>query len=392
MIPGIREAVIDALTSPQAVDERRLASILDAAADAVLICAEDGRIVFFNKACERLFGVAADDIIGRHARVLLPQASREAEVDRWESLFQPSRTRNAVWLRAFDGRAVPAEVTVSSSATSAGRHYLLVVREGADYRTDGAGDRADDDEQADFSRSAPAAAMENLGGALAHKLNQPLTAVILYLQAVERAYSRETGGNGLPEKVASILEKAVREAERASSLLQRIRQTRKLGESLPQPSDLNQALEDALGRNGFLDGRRVAIDRLLTPRLPPVGVARTELQQALSALIRGAVKAAGNGNGGGLRLTTRRVGDHAAVVAELPPSADHGEFASNCAESTDGRRNCENDLAIARAIAHDHGGELTVDGDGRDRGTRFTLRLPLLAEQCRRFDGNKEDG
>jgi len=402
VIHGTPEDVIGALASSVSVPDWRLASVLDGAADSILICSDDGHVVYFNKACERLFGCAADHIVGCHVDALLPQHNgsplREGH---WTSRFYSAAGAGPVRLRGFDGHEFAAEVSASPAATATGSYCLLIIREKmaqTGHSADGAGSNAAADAQAEIVRAARMSAMEELGGALAHKLNQPLTAVILYLQAIGRAYGRETDGNKLPEKVIAILEKAVREAERASSFLQRIRQAHDQDLMGSRPVDLNHVLEDALDLGVFVDRSGARIERLLTPRLPPVRGNPVELQQALIALIRAALEAAARAGAPGIRLATQRLGEHVMVVAELRPAAIHGatthdgaapgvahgnalgEIAINCAESTDGRRNCEKDLSIARAIAHDHGGELMVDCDGRDRGTRFTLRLPLLAE------------
>ncbi|MDQ2082515.1 histidine kinase dimerization/phospho-acceptor domain-containing protein [Xanthobacteraceae bacterium Astr-EGSB] len=404
MIHGTPEDVIGALASSVTVPDWRLASVLDGATDSILVCSDDGRVIYFNKSCERLFGCAADHIVGCHVDALLPQHDGPPlRGGDWTSRFHPAADAGPVRLRGFDGHEFAAEVMVSPAAT--GSYCLLIIREKmaqTGHSADGAGSNAAADAQAGIVRAARMAAMEELGGALAHKLNQPLTAVILYLQAIGRAYGRETEGNKLPEKVIAILEKAVREAERASSFLQRIRQAHDQDHDQDlmgsRPVDLNHVLEDVLDLGVFVDRPGARIDRLLTPRLPPVRGNPVELQQALIALMHAALEAAARAGAPGIRLATQRLGEHVMVVAELRPAAIRGatthdgavpgavlgnplgEIAINCAESTDGRRNCEKDLSIARAIAHDHGGELMVDCDGRDRGTRFTLRLPLLAE------------
>jgi signal transduction histidine kinase len=68
-------------------------------------------------------------------------------------------------------------------------------------------------------------AIDEVTAAFVHELNQPLTALTLYLQMIERVYSRETAGAVLPQRTASILEKSIREAERASNILQNLRQS-----------------------------------------------------------------------------------------------------------------------------------------------------------------------
>jgi two-component system sensor kinase FixL len=411
VIHGTSEDVIGALASSVLVSDWRLASVLDGAADSILVCSEDGNVVYFNKASERLFGCATDEIVGRHIEALWPQSDGPPlRQEHWSSRFHPAAGADSVRLHGRDGREFAAEVSISPAETASGPYSLLIIREkmSPTGHAARAGSAPTADAQAEIVRAARMAAMEELGGALAHKLNQPLTAVILYLQAIGRAYGRETSGNVLPEKVVAILEKAVREAERASSFLQRIRQAHEQGMTGLQAVDLNRALEDVLDLGVFVDRRGARIERLLMPRLPPVRGNPVELQQALIALVRAALDAAGRAGVPGVRLATQRLGEHVMVVAELRPAAacsgahgdaargsigpgdaapaiPLGEIAINCAESTDGRRNCEKDLSIARAIAHGHGGELMVDCDGRDRGTRFTLRLPLQAEAASSF-------
>jgi hypothetical protein len=59
--------------------------------------------------------------------------------------------------------------------------------------------------------------MDEMGAALAHELNQPLTAIMLYLQAATRTLARAEQAGEPPSVKAfkPVLEKAVHEAERA---------------------------------------------------------------------------------------------------------------------------------------------------------------------------------
>jgi PAS domain S-box-containing protein len=60
-------------------DNRKLALIVKQTADAVMIHDLDGNISFWNSAAQRMFGYAAEDIIGKSARLLLP-ANQENEL------------------------------------------------------------------------------------------------------------------------------------------------------------------------------------------------------------------------------------------------------------------------------------------------------------------------
>lgn len=60
-------------------DNRKLALIVKQTADAVMIHDLDGNISFWNSAAQRMFGYAAEDIIGKSAKLLLP-ANQENEL------------------------------------------------------------------------------------------------------------------------------------------------------------------------------------------------------------------------------------------------------------------------------------------------------------------------
>ncbi|MFL5199714.1 MAG: PAS domain S-box protein, partial [Microvirga sp.] len=50
----------------------RLASVLETAADGIIIIDEHARMMMFNKACERMFGYEAAEVIGQNVAILTP--------------------------------------------------------------------------------------------------------------------------------------------------------------------------------------------------------------------------------------------------------------------------------------------------------------------------------
>jgi PAS domain S-box-containing protein len=57
--------------------ERRLAAVIDNTVDGIITIDEAGRIENFNPAAERMFGFAADDVIGRNVNILMPTPFRD---------------------------------------------------------------------------------------------------------------------------------------------------------------------------------------------------------------------------------------------------------------------------------------------------------------------------
>jgi DNA-binding CsgD family transcriptional regulator len=79
--------------------------------------------------------------------------------------------------------------------------------------------------QADLVYVARMWARDEVGAAIAHELNEPLTALLLYLHAIEQASERPAGLDGTLTPMQGIVEKALREVERACGMMERMRRT-----------------------------------------------------------------------------------------------------------------------------------------------------------------------
>ena len=50
----------------------RLTAVVETAVDGFIIIDEQGRILLFNPACERLFGYSADEVMQQNVKMLMP--------------------------------------------------------------------------------------------------------------------------------------------------------------------------------------------------------------------------------------------------------------------------------------------------------------------------------
>src|SRR5690606_35698883 len=60
----------------------RLRAVVETAVDGVILIDARARVLMFNPACERLFGYAAEEVIGQNVRMLMPAPYR-AEHDEY---------------------------------------------------------------------------------------------------------------------------------------------------------------------------------------------------------------------------------------------------------------------------------------------------------------------
>ena len=153
------------------------------------------------------------------------------------------------------------------------------------------------------------AMLGELSGALAHELQQPLTAILCNAQA---AQLMAAGGNVNLDELRQILEDIVSEDKRAGQIIQHLRALFKRGERHIQPLEIADVVCDVLKLvRCTLTERNVQIHSRLDKDMPAVLGDRVELQQVLLNLVLNACDAM-SANGG----DDRRIEISVALDAE----------------------------------------------------------------------------
>ena len=129
-------------------------------------------------------------------------------------------------------------------------------------------------------------AIDEMGAAIAHELNQPLTAVILYLQAVHRKVKNI---KSVSPGVLDVLEKAVKESERAGKIIHHLRNFIEKREPMKKSTNLARLIEETieLVQLGHKN-RNVSIDMQVSKKLPDIEVDRVQIQQVMVNLLKNA--------------------------------------------------------------------------------------------------------
>jgi two-component system sensor kinase FixL len=364
--------------------ESLLLSVLDTAVDAIIIIDDQARILVYNQACERLFGYKAAEALGQNVRLIMPDEFAHHH-DRYLSDYVATGHRKIIGIgrevraQHRDGTVFPVNLSVGESVTPIGRRFIGIIH---DLRQRHENEERLNQLQANMVHMARVSTMDEMGAALAHELNQPLTALMLYLQTVERACERPESGNPIPEHVLAVLHKAVREAERAGNIIQRMRQFVEKRDPQRRLVDINPLITDALELTKF--GTRpgvTSIKCILEPDLPSVFVDPVQIQQILVNLTRNALEAVKGGPHPEVTITTRHAAKGVVIHVEdngpgIQAEAIPDLFKTFASSKAGG---LGLGLAISKTIAQSHGGTLEVDPGGKGRGAQFTLTLPLTA-------------
>ena len=106
-------------------DERAtglLAAIVDSSDDAIVSKDLDGMITSWNKAAERIFGYPAEEAVGRHVTLIIPDDRREEEGDILSRLKRGERVDHFQTIRVRkDGSTLDVSLTISPVRDSSGR-------------------------------------------------------------------------------------------------------------------------------------------------------------------------------------------------------------------------------------------------------------------------------
>jgi C4-dicarboxylate-specific signal transduction histidine kinase len=250
-----------------------------------------------------------------------------------------------------------------------------------------AGERARADARAqelqlELFHSSRLSAVGQMAGALAHELNQPLTAFTNSVNAARRLIAN--GGDYRADTVRSILEEAGDQALRAGEIVRRLREFVARGETEKRVENLRRLVQEAseLASSGTTaDGAQVRLR--FDPRAETVLGNRVQLQQVIVNLIRNALEATAQSECRELEVATRRLDGESIeiVVADHGPGLPH-EIAEHLFEPfhSTKRDGMGLGLSICRTIVEAHDGELRYEPN-RGGGTIFRVRLPPAPER-----------
>lgn len=217
-----------------------------------------------------------------------------------------------------------------------------------------------------------------LAGALAHELNQPLTAILGNAQ-VGSGSLRNTPPDLV--EMAAILDDIADDAKRAGGIIHGMRAMfKKDAVAEPKALDLNEAVTQVLHLlHSEIVGRKVNLETRLEPALPPVNAGRVEIQQVLINLILNGLDAMkGMPRERRIEIATSRIEDHIRITVRDQGPGIAGDmlerlFDPFVSTKTDG---LGLGLAISRNIVQSFHGELRAENHP-DGGANFQIILPI---------------
>ena len=350
-------------------DENRELMILKHAVEntneAFVTIDKNHRVLFFNKAAEKIFGYSREEIIGHDLNVIMSPACsrnhREA-VARYVKTRIPGRIGHATEMVATrkNGETFPASISFSVTEVEEQLFFTGIVRDLTQTQ----------ELQEQVMQSERLAALGQMVAEITHEIKNPLMMIGGFAQQLMRETDDEKN-----LKKLNIITEEIRRLERLLADLKEFYQVRTI---VSEPVDIKGLLEKVFSLvQEECERHNIQTQVTLDERALTVSGDRGRLEQVFLNLVKNAIEAMERG--GKISIQSRLSGDKVEIMV-----TDQGCGISEQDRDkvfapffTTKKHGTGLGLCISKRIIEDHGGSSFFLESEEGKGTTFKIRLPL---------------
>jgi two-component system sensor kinase FixL len=344
-----------------------LRNLVSTTQDAVVSIDRRGCVVLFNAAAERIFGYAANEIVGRKVNTLMAEpyaAEHDGYIARYEVTGQAHAIGKirTVTAKRKNGATFPVELSVTEIEVDDEVHYAAFIRDISETV----------DLHARLVENERLAAIGGTAAKIAHEISNPLNGIFLTLQLVEQRLGRQPAAD---ERVAADIARVKKEIAGLNQLVREFRELSRQQNYDFRPVQVSALIDEVVALQlPACETSGIQITQRIAPDISDISADEYRLKQALLNLIKNAMEAMPDGGELGIEATRS---DDAVTIeftdtgSGIPAGTDvFSPFFTTKKEGTG------LGLIIARQIISAHGGTLSYDSQPGS-GTTFRITLPF---------------
>ncbi|MEY2601009.1 MAG: hypothetical protein QOJ36_328 [Verrucomicrobiota bacterium] len=359
-----------------------LETVFNSIQEGIIVTDSKGRISYLNNAACQLFGLEAEDSLGKRlderVRGLDWNAlSRESAVSRDMEIFYPTN-------RFINFYSVPLVIERQSSDDKVDNRntehsgervgHAIILRDITESRRT----------EQQTIESERLNALTLLAAGVAHEIGNPLNSLNIHLQLIEREARKLNGAKGV--ELQESVEVARAEINRLDSIISQF--LRAIRPTRPQlrPENINSIVEETVRfLTPEIKDRDIVVEQELRSDLPLLEIDRDQMKQAFYNVIKNSFEAMKSR--GILRIRTDMDESHVIVRFTDTGGGISAENLSRVFEPyfTTKTSGTGLGLLIVRRIVREHGGELSVESS-EGKGLTLTIRLPHVDRRVRMLE------
>jgi PAS domain S-box-containing protein len=355
--------------------EARLQTVVSTAPDGILTYDETGTVTSANRAAEQMFFGGAKPTPDVNIQMLLPGLRAE----------ETAESNGELVARRLDRSTFLAEIAVGEAPL---RDRLLRVCVVRDVSIRKQAELWLKEHETELAHAARLTATAEMAAALAHELNQPLTALIGFARACQTILGQPGDGHAAHAKASGLIDQAVRQALRAGEIIRSTREFVQRGDTRFTQVEISQifkAVFDLIRSETILN--RVSVVIRFEKTVPPVFADAIQIEQVLLNLMRNSMEAMSR-----VDVAAREISLSAAPSRTDPQFVevvvrDSGPgFSAEMADqlfkpfATTKVTGMGLGLSISRSIIESHGGQIWAVARPAGSGAEMRFTLPVFSD------------
>jgi two-component system, LuxR family, sensor kinase FixL len=358
----------------------RLLGILNTVVDGIITINEQGTVLAFNPAAERIFGYLAEEVLGRNINMLMPEPYH-SEHDQYLTNYLHTGVKKIIGIgrevRGLrkSGSIFPMDLAVSEAWIGGRRLFTGIIRDISERRQ-----AFEERERLIAELEKKNAEMERFTYTVSHDLKSPLITIRGFLGLLEKDLK-----TGNAERLKKDIEHIHQAAHKMQQMLDELLSLSRVGrlENEPQQIDLGQLAQEAADLvAGRIAEAGAKID--IAADLPTVIGDYPRLREVFQNLIDNAVKFMGDQPQPRVEVGRRLDAEGEVIFVRdngIGVDSHYQQKIFGLFERLDpDSEGTGIGLALVKRIIEVHGGRIWIESAGTGQGSTFCFTLPKKGE------------